>query len=66
MQLENQWPGDAIAAPFCPEHDRKGALEDLASRSSSLIDSLADQPDADLRRPQCAAVNWNSRHNHWS
>jgi uncharacterized protein YjiS (DUF1127 family) len=55
MLFESQWPGDAIAAPFCPEHDRADALfEDLGSKSSSLIDSLPDQTDADLRLPQCA------------
>ena len=64
MQFESRGYGDAIAAPFCPEQDLEDALfEGLGGRSWNRIDSRADQADADLRRPQRAAVDWGFRHN---
>jgi len=64
MQFESQWPGDAIAAPFCPKHVRENALlEGHGGGSWSRIDSRADLGDAELRRSQCAAINWDITRN---
>jgi uncharacterized protein YjiS (DUF1127 family) len=64
MQFESQWPGDAIAAPFWPEHDRQDlSFEDLGGRSSNRIENRENQADAELRTSQGAAVSWGIRHN---
>jgi hypothetical protein len=48
MQFESQWPGDAIAAPFCPTDDREDAFfEGPGGRSGNRVDSRADQANAD-------------------
>jgi uncharacterized protein YjiS (DUF1127 family) len=48
MQFESQWPGDAIAAPYCPAGGREDALfERPGGRSWNRVDSRADQADAD-------------------
>jgi len=62
MQFERQCSGDAIAAPFCPKHDREDALfEGLGGRSWNRIDSGADEADADpiaviLKEPCDSAI----------
>jgi hypothetical protein len=47
MQCESQWPGDAIAAPFCPARDRGDAFFEGLGRSWNRVDSRADRADAD-------------------
>jgi uncharacterized protein YjiS (DUF1127 family) len=48
MQFESQWPGDAIAAPFCPADDQADAFfGDPGGRSWSRIDCRGDQAGAD-------------------
>lgn len=47
MQFDSQWPGDAIAAPFCPTYDREDALfEGLDGRSWNRVVSRSDQAEA--------------------
>ena len=43
MQCQSQWPGDAIAAPFCPACDRGDAFFEGLGRSWNRVDSRADQ-----------------------
>ena len=52
MQLESQWPGDAIAAPFCPVDDREdGFFERPWDKSGNRVDSRADaDPTAAFQR----------------
>jgi uncharacterized protein YjiS (DUF1127 family) len=47
MRCESQWPGDAIAAPFCLDYDRGYAFFEGLGRSWNRVDSRADQADAD-------------------
>jgi len=47
MQCESRWPGDAIAAPFCPACDRGDGFFDGLGRSWNRVDSRADRADAD-------------------
>src|ERR1700730_13647412 len=63
MGSESQWPGDAIAAPFCPAYGREDAFfESLGGRSWARVDRRADQLDADptpvvLQNWRDAAIN---------
>lgn len=46
MEFESQWPGDAIAAPFCPAYDREDAFfESLDGRSWARFDKRSEQLD---------------------
>ena len=51
MQFESQWPGDAIAAPFCPTDDREDRFfDDPGHKSWNRVDSRADAaPTAAVR-----------------
>jgi hypothetical protein len=54
MQFGSQWPGDAIAVPFCPVDDREDAFsEGPGGGSWNRVDSHAGQADSD----PTAAVN---------
>jgi uncharacterized protein YjiS (DUF1127 family) len=52
MQFESQWPGDAIAAPFCPVDDREdGFFEGRGDKSWNRVDSRVDaDPTAAVQR----------------
>jgi uncharacterized protein YjiS (DUF1127 family) len=48
MRFESQWPGDAVAAPFCGAYDQEDAsTESLGERSWARVDRRSDQADAD-------------------
>ena len=55
MQRESQWPGDAIAAPFCPACDRGAAFFEGLGRSWNRVDAdttavvLKDRRDAVIK-----------------
>jgi hypothetical protein len=48
MQCESQWPGDAIAASFCPACDRGDVFVEGLGGSWNRVDSRADQADANM------------------
>jgi uncharacterized protein YjiS (DUF1127 family) len=44
MRFESQWPGDAVAAPFCGAYDQEDEfIESLGGRSWARIDRRSDQ-----------------------